>query len=647
MSKVNKTLVCVLVLVTGVFFDAQIAAAASAEKQLQKGIEAYRNNDNDKAMDYFVDVLMNGDNEQASTANRYIDAIHNQIGGIRTPVEVDVAYPDQPNQMVLDEATNMANYGTERLSTLASQAEATVRETSADWEQAPKTLTEQIEERQLAGYAVGDGMTPLTDQQGAWADQAAVLNEEVANTIDTTVQDLDAIEEQYNQEVETATQVLGTVPAREQVLTTSYVPALTTPSSTFSDLTSDSAVEARTIYTMQKLQSMTNSVMDTLKNTPGVHLYTRTDGLPDAIDIDEGVLFQGNSFRPESFATLNHIYELLALTQGAHYTILPAGSYTDDVTLAGIRQAMALKSYLVKRGISQGKISYNMGLVDEEVPAQFSNLKGLSIVFDYDAKLPTRLLENEGNEKAPLLSMAIVPQCHAIDRSLGEAYAIDFSVLETVNTLDNWTLQIILHGRDGKYYVVRQLEGFAPVYHQILWNGRKGIIGPELPCGKYTVVLTGIDSNGDKQTLRRRIIVKCNGDTPLGSCEAGKCQETTKTVSTTQKTALNYKSARLWKKPGRIMRDGEFKEEVVAQQEVAQGNREEQGAAASSSTSTHTVTKTVRNIVVDDHTPATTTTTSSYSSYEAMPSGSASYSSSTETMTNNPYGEPYEEEYGY
>ena len=62
-----------------------------------------------------------------------------------------------------------------------------------------------------------------------------------------------------------------------------------------------------------------------------------------------------------------------------------------------------------------------------------------------------------------------------------------------MSPVDNWMLQVVQHGRDGNFYVVRQLEGFTPVYHQILWNGRKGIIGPELPCGKYTLVLTATD----------------------------------------------------------------------------------------------------------------------------------------------------------
>lgn len=686
MSKIKKSWMYVLVVacvLTGMTPAVLAASSSNADKQLQKGIEAYRNHDNDKAMDYFVDVLMHGDKEQAARANNYINAIHNQLGGINTPVEVSIAFPEQPTQTIVDEANNLANYGTERLNTLADQAGNVEQETKAALKDQSQSLTEQIESRQLANYL--QETAPVTDAQAAAQDAQAVASQLPENGLQTTQQDLAAIKQEVAAETAAAaTSVPSTTPTTapasveqqpsenvvaqsapattaapvektftpvaqpvqnepattvapaEQTLTQITQPENQAPNSVFADLTSDSAVAARTIYTTQKLQSMTDGVMKALQDEKGVHLYVRNDGKPDALDIDDAVVFQGSSFRPEAFATLNNIYELLALTQGAHYTILPAGSYTDDVTLAGIRQAMALKSYLVKRGISQGKLSYNMGLVDEEVPAQFSNLKGLSIVFDYDAKLPTRLLDNEGNITEPLLSMAIVPPCHAIDRSLGEAYAIDFSVLETVNPLDSWVLQVILHGRDGKYYIVRQLEGFSPVYHQILWNGRKGIIGPELPCGKYTLVLTATDLQGNKQTERHRVVVKCAQDTPVGSCQMGSCaaKQQTKEVTT-----LNYKSARLWKKPGRVMNDGKTtKQEVIEKQEIVEKQEDltQQAAAVSTQTqdNTYTVTKTVRNIVTDDNTPLTTDTTSASSSSSTQVDGMG-----------NPYAMSYEEEY--
>ena len=652
MSKMTKNWWCILALTGGLLLATVPGEAASAEKQLQKGIEAYQKNDNGKAMDYFIDVLTTGDSEQVALANKYIDAIHNQLGGIKNPVEVNVNFPDQPTQTIVNKAENLANYGTEELDTLATNSEEVVKQKEA---LTPKTLTEQIEERQLQEY-LQKGEQPVVKEKPL-TDVSAVLGVQPANGKTTTQADLKAEENQLQ------AQEIASLPANmEPVVSGSESVAVVdksapvasesapVASSVFADLTSPQAVEARNKYTTQKLQSMTDSVIANLGANEGMHLYLRSDGRPDALDIDDNVLFYQNSFRSDALTDLNNIYQLLALTQGARYIILPAGSYTDDVTLGGIRQAMALQSYLVKRGISQGKLHYNMGLVDEEVPPQFSNLKGLSIVFDYDAELPTRLLENEEHEKAPLLSMAIVPPCHAIDRSLGEAYAIDFSVLETVNTLDNWVLQIIQHGRDGNYYIVRQLEGFSPVYHQILWNGRKGIIGPELPCGKYTVVLSGVDLKGEKQTLRRRLIVRCAPD-PAPSCQMGTCPGSKKNA---QSVTTGYKASRLWKKPGRVLhcdacaKSVEQEEVVEVKENIVQPvehSMDEQAQATATDSSSYTVTKTVRNVVTGDSAVGTQSTVA-LQEYEPLPSDAGGYSAtSSVSAVDNPYGMPYEEEY--
>ncbi|MBQ3667237.1 MAG: hypothetical protein II913_04175, partial [Elusimicrobiaceae bacterium] len=153
----KRPLLYVLVLVGGLMCVGDIArAATSAEKSLEKGIEAFRKNDTDKAMDYFVDVLMNGTAAQQARANNYIDAIHNKIGGIETPVEVDLKFPEQPTQTVVDPANNLANFGTERLNTLATQADVATQEVIDTFGEAPRTLTEQIEARQLDGYVIDE-----------------------------------------------------------------------------------------------------------------------------------------------------------------------------------------------------------------------------------------------------------------------------------------------------------------------------------------------------------------------------------------------------------------------------------------------------------------------------------------------------------
>lgn len=618
--------------------------AASAAKQLARGIALYEQNKNDEAMDCFIDVMVSGDRDQVAEANKYVELIHNRIGGIQTPVEVDINFKEgevKSLEDVTDASVRAAQAQAEaQAAELAAQAQAAQDEAAAKAAAAKndalakvqaeqQALTERIEANRLAAY----------DNAGQTAQRAADVNEAANGLPGTEQADLQAINAQ-NQAVLDA--------AHQDDMMSS------TSSSTFTDLTSPEAIQARDIYTSQKLESMMASAIDKISAVKGIHLYFR-DGLPDALDMDADVLFQGNKFRPEGLTVLDDIYDLMALTQNAAYIILPPGSYTDDVTLSGIRQAMALNSYFVNRGISQGKLHYNMGLVDQEPPARFANLNGLSIVFDYTAQLPTQMEKNEGNEKAPLLSMAIVPQCHAIDRALGEAYAIDFSVLETVNPIDNWMLQVVQHGRDGQYYVVRQLEGFTPVYHQILWNGRKGIIGPELPCGKYTVVLTATDLKGQKQTLRRRIIVKCSeqkaASSASTSCNTSACQQA---AADELCPNCNYKASRLWTKPGRTMK-------AAAAEPAAASTADPYAMPAAATTDPYAMPSTGTTdpyampanpyAMPDTVTNATTGTVSAadqayapaQQAYTAPQGTTTTSAAPAEMPVNNPYDMPYEQ----
>ncbi len=508
MIKMNKCLSATIVaafMFLSLVGDNAPLFAASPEKQLEKGKALFEQEKNEEALEYFIDVLLNGNRKQVTEANKYVNMIHNRIGGIQNPVEVDVAFKEGQVKHLSDAAT---------------QAEAQAQQ--------DMLLQQSANEQAIAGSALETTAAPVEEEYGV-----TVAGKEQEPAAQAQTQAAAAEQTAKAAPVAYSDSAYAGAKAEEETALASQ------GGSTYTDLTSPEALQARELYSQQKLESMKSDVIARIRNTKGVRIYFRNN-LPDAIDIDGDVIFQGNRFNPDAQPLLNDIYSLMALTQGASYIILPAGSYTDDVTLSGIRQAMALNSFFVHKGISSGKISYNMGLYDQEPPAQFANLEGLSIVFDFDAELPAAIAQANQVSQRPLLSIAVVPVSNEIDPSKGEAFAIDFSVIETVNPINNWTFQIVQHGKDGKYYVVRQLEGFAPVYHQILWNARKGIIGPELGCGKYTLVLTVTDSTGEKKTIRRQISVKC-GEQKAEADETNICQD------------CNYKTARLWTKPARKM----------------------------------------------------------------------------------------------
>ena len=576
-------------------------ASVSSAKQLEKAKQLYAENREDEAMDLFIDVLVSGSRTEVEEANRYINVIHNHMGGIQTPVKVDVNFK---------EGETVRMQGVPTASSLEQQIAVEGKNLQQELRQAGSVAAEQAEEgaviaQQQAYSLTSDAEALYLQQQNQFVQQYAPQVQQTTTTIHTWEQAVDGA---------TEASVNGTV---------------------YEDLTSPAALQVRQLYTEQKLASMQQAAIDKLERTPGVRVYFRND-LVDAIDVDSEVLFNGYKFRPEASEVLDQIYTLMALNQGAGYIILPPGSYTDNITLPGIRQAMALNSYLVHRGLSSGKITYNMGLFDEEPPAKFANLEGLSIVFDYEANLPASLPEATAVNDLPMLSMAVVPVSNKIDPSAGEAFAIDFSVIETANTIDSWVFQVVQHAADGQYYIVRQLDGFAPVYHQFLWNGRKGVIGPMLACGKYTLVLTAKDTMGGKSTLRRQVEVECVG-------YGEKVEKTSK--------ALNYKSARLWTKPGRIMRTVGVTE--VYTPEVTEPEVVDPFAVSNTGSHTETLHETSYTELPDGSIESRTTTTTTTTSGGSMAQGVVTGTTAPESIPNipqdnasgvtNPYDMPYEE----
>ncbi|WP_176777356.1 hypothetical protein [Candidatus Avelusimicrobium faecicola] len=641
--------------------NAPLFAATSPEKQLEKGKALFEQEKNDEAMEYFIDVLLSGNRKQVAEANKYVNMIHNRVGGIQNPVEVDVAFKEgevkrlsdaqtaaeaQAQQDMLLQRSAAADDITEASLEARTVANAVAADSQAVAEDA-KAIAQQTKDevnaakaqaKQDAAQVREDATAALEDAQAS----AQTVAEETQASAQTAAEETQAVAQNTAND---AAQTLAAAPVAvaqdnedEDDAATAAATAATAQSSnsTYTDLVSPDALKARELYSQQKLDSMKAAVIERIRNTKGVRIYFRND-LPDAIDIDGDVIFQGTRFNLSAQPLLDDIYSLMALTQGASYIILPAGSYTDDVTLGGIRQAMALNSYFVHKGISSGKIGYNMGLYDQEPPAQFANLEGLSIVFDFDSDLPSAIAQANQISKQPLLSMAVVPVSNEIDPSKGEAFAVDFSVIETVNAVSNWTFQVVQHAKDGKYYVVRQLEGFAPVYHQILWNARKGIIGPELECGKYTLVLTVTDSTGEKKTLRRRITVKCGTQKAAVADEKSLC------------TKCNYKTARLWTKPGRVMMAPKAEK---AEEPAAQTTDTVNVTGPTNKSTVNIYEETLPAGALDDASaapmptdpsaygaPETTTTANPY---DAPVAGTAADPYGT-TANNNPYDMPYDQ----
>jgi hypothetical protein len=347
--------------------------------------------------------------------------------------------------------------------------------------------------------------------------------------------------------------------------------AATAPSETEEVVGEDTILtsDPETLRTMRaeavdaQINAMTQTLIERLK-VKGVNVYMRS-GAVDAVDIKSEVLFDDNKFKLSAMPVLDDVYALMLVSGVPSFVLLPQGSYTDDVSIQAVRQAVALNSYLINMGISSAKISFNMGLTSEEPPAKFSNLEGISIVFDYAAK-PNLKLKLSDNNIAPLLSLGLYP-FESITPSKDEGILVDFSVIETSSPVAGWQLQIIQHGKDGKFYIVRQVTGAEPVYKQIFWNGKKQYFGEILPLGRYTIILKAQDSEGREKIVRRKVTLLA---------DKAKIAAEAKAAAAAKTPALDYKAPRLWKKPGRTQKEGAAAvaqpEEQAPQQDVAPDN---------------------------------------------------------------------------
>ncbi|MDR1124198.1 MAG: hypothetical protein LBL61_06415 [Elusimicrobiota bacterium] len=291
-----------------------------------------------------------------------------------------------------------------------------------------------------------------------------------------------------------------------------------------------------------QIEDMTAKIIKRLAAAKGVNVYMR-EGAVDAVDIKSDELFDANNnFKLSAKPVLDALYALMLVSGTPSFVLLPQGSYSDDVSIQAVRQAVALNSYLINEGISSSKITFNMGLTTEQPPAKFSNLEGISVVFDYTAQSNLKM-KLADKDTPPVMSMGIYP-FESLNPDNGEGMLVDFSVMEASSPVADWSLQIIQHNKDGKFYVVRQVSGIGAVYRQIFWNGRKQYFGEILPLGAYSIVLKAKDIDGREKIVRRKVVL--TGNAPKGAKPVAAAA-----AAAGARSAADYKVKRLWAKPVR------------------------------------------------------------------------------------------------
>ena len=517
-----------------------------AEEALSKGKKLYADGRYEEAMDRFIDVFVTGNPDQIAQANEYVNLIHFDRGGVVPPKQV-------PYDKELENRQNIGVQGKNLFDKTAK------KDDKSDTEVPLSSLKEvPVEEEKKSASAAEVYKTeevPSVQETLAAADEQKVEEQKKSEAKD----DRNTAEELKDTDSEEST--MSAVEEEEPEQTEEIIEEDSFPKGSTKKVR---ALQKQT-EEMQRLE-MRNEILARLKENKDIQVYLRS-GHIDAIDIAANALFKGPVISKKAQDFLGDIYSLMILENAPAYFILPEGSYTDEVTLQGVRQAVTLNSYLINRGISPARMNLNMGLTTQEPPEKFSDLEGISIVFDYEgeARLKSKLQEKN---LPPVLSLAVYP-FKEITPALDETFVIDFSVTEASAPIQNWILQIVKHSTDGRYYVVKQISGEDALIHQIFWNGRKQFFGQLLPAGKYTVVLRAIDKEGRERILKRQLILKEDprkNDGALIKTEDD-VESAEKTHKIAKQVSLDYTQKRLWMKPGKklisVVMPEDLSEEVL------------------------------------------------------------------------------------
>lgn len=512
------------------------AAAAYADPQadLDEGIRLFNQGQYESAFDKFVEVVASGNSQQHDAAMNYIGQMNNRAAaeGGRIVTATTSTTKLRTTQTAAAENTDAAGIDKSLFTTPEQPQPKTTTTTKT-------TTTKKTESVQT-----GNPDVPFIEAASA----------ETTQVVDNTERCAD---------LRTAAELGISENAKQDF----YMGI---------DPDSSKARKMRVQLTNERIQQMQNVAIDSLSSTKGVKLYMR-NGLPDALDIDPNIIFDANgNVRKTAQKIMEDIYTLMLASAEPTFVVLPAGSYTDSITLKSIKQAMLFSTDMVLKGLSPAKITYNMGLGEEKPLEKFANLDGLGVVFDYSAPPVVAIPEDPHN---PLMSLGVLPLNPVVNIDNDEGFLMDFSVIETSAPVRNWMLRI-MRVVDDKFFVMRQIEGAGPVYAQAYSNGRRLFFGEKMPPGKYVVVLTATDSMGNKRSLRRAVEL-LGTQVNIEELLPEECRTGLKKATSAAGTgAVSYKSDFLWNKAKRYNLSPAMTAEAAS-------------SSSSSSSSTTTVTETV------------------------------------------------------
>jgi len=270
----------------------------------------------------------------------------------------------------------------------------------------------------------------------------------------------------------------------------------------------------------ERITAMRRTLLLDLGKSDAVKIYMG-EVLPRAVTINPQHFFVNETvFKPNASAALTSLAGLIFTLGKANVLILPEGAVEGDVKIKNIRQAIALNSYLVSRGISQSRLDVNLTGADIRFPKELTNISGLILLFNYDV-VPRLKDLDDAPSRGPKVSLGVYPTAISIQKN--EGALVEFSVFESPAGKPSWKFEIFAVQPDNTLLSLQKLDGYGPQYNQSYWNGRKNFFGVPYASGKYMVSVTATDMEGRETNLRRFLVIKA-GREEEAELEAKKSQ---------------------------------------------------------------------------------------------------------------------------
>gem|GEM_PF-757250 len=255
----------------------------------------------------------------------------------------------------------------------------------------------------------------------------------------------------------------------------------------------------------ERITRMRRALLLELNKFEAVKIYMG-EPLPKAITLEPKYFFSSETvFKAGAAPALADLAALLFTLGKSTVLILPEGSAHGEIKIKSIRQAIALNSYLISRGISQSRIDVNLTGADIKFPRELSGGGGIILLLSYETE-PKLTGPDDSRLKAPKISLGIYPASISVQKN--EGALVEFSVFKSPVGEVSWKFEIAAVRPNNSLLPLQKMESVGQICRQSYWNARKNFFGAPYPAGRYIFTISATDVEGRESSMSRFLLVK-------------------------------------------------------------------------------------------------------------------------------------------